>query len=179
MIGACSLAPLATFIQSSAVMDTMTLAGTPNLPNDGTEEGNVLPGGFLLMRCNDGYMLASGQLNITCLGNTWTPLPTCVPSTNGGSMTTNTTPRSSNAPCMIDRSTTFFITNGYPTSTVLTYTTETAATGNRIIYRNSSILIPSLKDQFDLHVESAMYLIQLLVIPIFVTMGNGLLNHDA
>lgn len=136
-IGSCPLAPLAAFMQNSTVMNTMTMAGTPNLPNDGTPQGDVLSGGFLPMRCNDGYMLASGQLNITCIGNTWTPLPTCVLRTTGGSMTTNAIPMMNNAPCVVDRSTTFFITNGFPVSTSLTYTSDTAATGNQIGLRNS------------------------------------------
>ncbi len=104
----------------------MTIAGTYSLPNDPTNSANVLSGAFVPMICNTGYALASGQLNITCVGNAWTPLPTCIMST--GTLTTMSP--GSGSPCAVDITTTFNITNGYPTTLSLSYTSNTAATGN-------------------------------------------------
>ncbi len=108
----------------------MSIAGVYSLPNDLTSSASVLSGAFVPMQCNRGYILASGQLNITCVGNAWTPLPTCVLSTGGGSVVATTIAPSGGAACTIDITTTFNITNGYPTSLSLSYTSNTSATGS-------------------------------------------------
>ncbi len=118
LIGSCPTASLFAFIQNSSIASTMTIAGGYYLPNDGTNNSNALSGAFVSMKCNDGYVQAGGQLNITCVGDTWTTFPTCV-SRSGSS-----------SPCVVDKTTTYNITNGYPTVISLSYISDTTATGN-------------------------------------------------
>ncbi len=109
----------------------MTTDGTYYLPTDGSNNGTVLSGAYVLMKCNSGYVLAGGQLNITCIANQWSTFPQCVSNTaGGGSITTTTMSTSNGLPCMIDMATTFNITNGYSPSNSLSSTSNTAATGN-------------------------------------------------
>lgn len=88
-------------------------------------------GSSILMKCNDGYVLASGQLNITCMGDSWTTFPTCVPDVRSRSTTTMIVPSSGGVPCTIDRATTFIINNGFLSSTSsLSFTSGTTVTGS-------------------------------------------------
>ncbi len=84
-----------------------------------------------------------GSLNVTCsTSGTWSPFPNCVSSSGSGSMTTTTMATGNNqmttsiisagngSPCVVDTTTTFNITNGYAITLSLSYTSNTAATGN-------------------------------------------------
>jgi hypothetical protein len=136
------MAPLLTYIQNSSVAATLTLNGAQYLPVDGTNNSNVLSGAYVPTQCNSGYVLMSGQLNITCVGNAWTTFPACAPNSGSGSLTANNmspgsgSPTATNMspgnglPCTIDTTTTFNITNGYAASISLSYQSTTAATGN-------------------------------------------------
>jgi hypothetical protein len=108
----------------------MTQDGSYSLPTDGKSNDTVLSGAYVSMKCNNGYMLVGGQLNITCIGDAWTTFPTCVSNTGSGSITTSTISTSNGLPCVVDVTTTFNLTNGYVSSMPLTYASNTAATGN-------------------------------------------------
>jgi hypothetical protein len=107
-----------------------------------TEPTLVLNGSFIAFSCMSGYINAGGSLNVTCSSSgTWSQFPNCVPSGGvvptttimpggGGQMTTTIPSGGSGSPCVIDMTSTFNITNGYPASLALTYITNTAATGN-------------------------------------------------
>jgi hypothetical protein len=105
--------------------------GGYNLPTNGMDTTNVLSGSYMPMQCNTGYIYASGQLNITCVGNAWTTFPLCALKTATTSMTNAAISTGNGAPCTIDAATTFNITNGYSSSSSLSYTSATNATGNR------------------------------------------------
>jgi hypothetical protein len=124
------MAPLFALLQNPSVTVTMYLAGLYSLPTDGSNNGTVLPGAYVPMKCNTGYVLATGQLNITCIGDAWTTFPTCVLNTSGGSVTTTPMSTSNGSPCVVDPTSTFNLTNGYVLSISLSYTSNTAATGN-------------------------------------------------
>ena len=111
--------------------DAITVAGASIFAPDEADGVSYSHGSSLLMKCNDGYVLASGQLNITCMGDNWTTFPTCVPDVRDRSTTTKITPSSGSVPCMIDRATTFNIINGFPSSTLsLSFTSGTTVTGS-------------------------------------------------
>lgn len=123
---------LNNFLQNSTIATSMTIAGTYSLPVNGSDPNSIQTGAFIPMRCNTGYTFAGGQLNITCVGTMWTTFPVCQSNTGVGNPTTamTTLPSSLATPCMIDQATTFNITNGYTTSSSLTYTATNLATGN-------------------------------------------------
>ncbi len=108
----------------------MTLAGTYYLPTNGASNGMVLSGAYVPMQCTSGYVLAAGQLNVTCIGNTWTTLPTCVSNTGSGSITATMMSTINGSVCILDVTTTFNTTNGYLSNVSLTYTSNTTAMGN-------------------------------------------------
>ena len=111
--------------------DSITVVTTSIFAPDEADGVSYSHGSSLLMRCNDGYVLASGQLNITCMGDNWITFPTCVPNVRDRSTTTMITPSSGTVPCMIDRATTFNIINGFLSSTSsLSFTSETTVTGS-------------------------------------------------
>jgi hypothetical protein len=120
-----------------------------------------------------------GSLNVTC-GTTgsWSQFPNCVSSTGSGSITTTAVSVGTGSPCVVDKTTTYNITNGYPTAISLSYISDTTATGNSVKFTISDILFDLSKDQFNLHAHLVMLLIQVLVHLMFVTIVNGLLNHD-
>ncbi len=120
-----------------------------------TETGLVLNGSYIVFSCINGYVNMGGSLNVTCSASgSWSPFPNCVSSSGGGLMTTTTMAAGNNqmttttmaagngqmtttimsggngSPCVVDITTTFNITNGYPATLSLLYTTNTAATGN-------------------------------------------------
>lgn len=86
----CSLGAILALVGDSTTAASMTLNGTPNLLPDITDTGNVLSGSFVGMVCNPGFVNIGGPLNITCVGNSWTPFPNCVRS--GGTVTNQPTP---------------------------------------------------------------------------------------
>jgi hypothetical protein len=108
-----------------------------------TETGLVLNGSYIVFSCINGYVNMGGSLNVTCSASgSWSPFPNCVSGSGSGLMTTTTMATGNNqmtttimaagsgSPCVVDITTTFNITNGYPTTLSLLYTTNTAATGN-------------------------------------------------
>ena len=103
----------------------MSISGIYSLTLDPTNSDNVLSDSFVPMQCNNGYVLAGGQLNITCVDDTWTPFPTCVLDTSSNSGTTTT-----QTPCIVDPTSIFNITNGYAANYSLLYISDTTATGN-------------------------------------------------
>jgi hypothetical protein len=112
--------------------------GSYSLVTNGIDNTAVLPGSFVLMRCNGSLVNVGGPLNVTCVGNTWTMFPSCMSNTGGGggvitTITTTTMAPSNGAPCTVDMSSTVIIANGYISNMGLTFTTITAATGNHII----------------------------------------------
>ncbi|CAF3995083.1 unnamed protein product, partial [Adineta steineri] len=124
------MTPLNAFLQNSSVLTTMTVAGNYYLPVNGADSNTVLSGAYMPMTCISGYTYASGQLNITCTGNTWSTFPRCISSTNGGSVQSPVPSATSGLPCIVDQATSFNITNGYYSSSSLLYTANnTSATG--------------------------------------------------
>ncbi len=108
-----------------------------------TEASLVLNGSFIVFNCISGYVNTGGSLNVTCSSSgTWSQFPNCIPSTGGvvptttimpgggGQVTTTTVSGGTGSPCVIDMTSTFNITNGYPTNLALSYVSNTAATGN-------------------------------------------------
>jgi hypothetical protein len=120
-----------------------------------TETGLVLNGSYIVFSCINGYVNMGGSLNVTCSASgTWSPFPNCVSSSGsvfmtatamvaGNNQMTTTTMAAGNnqmtttimsggsgSPCIVDTTTTFNITNGYPRTMSLLYTTNTTATGN-------------------------------------------------
>jgi hypothetical protein len=57
-------------------------------------------------------------------------MPTTAMAAGGGQMTTTIVSTGNGSPCVIDITSTFNITNGYPASLALSYTSNTAATGS-------------------------------------------------
>ena len=93
------------------------------------DSNSVLSDSFIVLTCTSGFTNTGGSLNITCLStNSWTQFPNCVPGSGSGSITTTTLAPSGGLACLIDASS-FTITNGYYTSTSLSYTSATTATG--------------------------------------------------
>ncbi len=118
-------------------------AGQSSLMQLPTESGVVLNGSYIVFSCVNGYTNMGGSLNVTC-GTTgsWSQFPNCVSSTGSGSITTTTMSAGSGSitttavsagtglPCVVDKTTIYNITNGYPSSISLSYISDTAATGN-------------------------------------------------
>ncbi len=96
-----------------------------------TEVGLVLNGSYIVFSCITGYVNTGGSLNVTCNNNnSWSQFPNCVLNTGSGSLTTTAMPISNGSPCVVDPTSTYNLTNGYALSISLTYTSNTAATGN-------------------------------------------------
>ena len=133
----CPTAPLFSFLQNSSVTNTMSVAGTYSLPSDGANSGNVLSGAFVPMACNTGYVLASGQLNITCIGNSWTPLPTCVLNNPNGNNAATTRATNSGAGCLYDEPRMITLDNGFRIASSITYLTQNTVTGLGICIQSS------------------------------------------
>ena len=107
-----------------------------------TDTTTVLNGSYIVFSCISGYVNAGGSLNVTCSSSgSWSQFPSCVSSSGGvstttlaagggGQMTTTIVSGGSGTPCVIDMTSTFTITNGYPASLGLTYVSSTSATGN-------------------------------------------------
>lgn len=96
------------------------------------DSNSVLNDSFIVLTCANGYVNTGGSLNVTCLStNSWTQFPNCVLGSGSGSITTTTLAPSSGLPCLIDASA-FTITNGYYTSTSLSYVSATTATGESL-----------------------------------------------
>ncbi len=109
-----------------------------------TEAGLVLNGSYIVFSCITGYVNTGGSLNVTCnSNNAWSQFPNCVLNTGTGSLTTTAMSTSNGSPCVVDVTSTFNLTNGYALSISLSYTSNTAATGNytklRILYILSDI----------------------------------------
>ena len=147
--GRCSFSQLETFAASTVGIQTNNQSSLLLLPN---EPGLVLNGSFILFSCISGYVNTGGSLNITCGNNgAWSPFPNCVQSSGSGPVTTippgagpssttmMPTGGSGGTPCFVDRATIFNITNGYSTSGVLSYLSNTTATGNEKAYRPTII----------------------------------------
>ena len=128
-IGGCPTTPLFAFVQNSTVVSTMSTVGGYNLSYAGANSNTVSPGSFVLMKCNSGYVLQSGQLNITCIDDTWTTFPHCTSIGTGVEPAARRLARDTSA-CVIDLTTTFNITNGYLLSSSLSFISTTAATGD-------------------------------------------------
>ncbi|UJR10078.1 hypothetical protein I4U23_014300 [Adineta vaga] len=129
--GQCSMSSLNTFLQNSSVLVTMVTDGSYNLTTNGMDVNSVLSGSFISMKCNSGYTFASGQLNITCVGTTWSTFPTCISTTSGsGSGMTTVISAGNGSPCIVDMTTAFNITNGYYVTSSLSLTSSTMATGS-------------------------------------------------
>jgi len=96
-----------------------------------SETGLVLNGSYIVFSCITGYVNTGGSLNLTCNNNnSWSQFPNCVLNTGTGSSTTTTMPTSNGSPCVVNATSTFNVTNGYALSMSLSYTSNTAATGN-------------------------------------------------
>ena len=132
-----------TFLTSASGVQT---TGQTSLMQLSSETGSVLNGSYIVFSCVSGYVNTGGSLNVTCSSSgSWSSFPNCVlsgggvmPTTTmtagGGQMTTTIVPPSGGSPCVIDPTSTFNITNGYPTTLSLLYTSSNAATGNKITW---------------------------------------------
>ncbi len=130
---------LRTFISTVTGIQTTGQSSLMELP---TETDLVLNGSFILFSCMSGYVNTGGSLNLTCNNNnSWSQFPNCVLNTGTGSLTTTTMPTSNGSPCVVDPTSTFNLTNGYALSISLSYTSNTAATGNSTKLMNSAISI--------------------------------------
>ena len=142
--GRCSFSQLESFLIGRVGIQTTNQNSLQILPS---EPGLVLNGSFIVFSCLSGYVNTGGSLNVTCGNNgVWSPFPNCVQSSGSGLTTTMSpvgvpttatmmpTGGSGGTPCFVDRATIFNITNGYSTSGVLSYTSDTTATGSRKFY---------------------------------------------
>ena len=102
-----------------------------NLVASTQDSSVVFVNSYIVLTCASGYVNIGGSLNVTCLSTgSWSQFPSCV--LNGGSgviTTTTTTAASTGLSCVVDASA-FTITNGYYSTSALTYTSATTATGN-------------------------------------------------
>jgi len=143
---------LKSFISTaSGVQATSQYYLTP-APDDANA---VLNGSYMVLACISGYTNTGGCLNVTCLANgSWTQFPNCVSNTGSGSMTTPTISNGgggpmmttaistgNGSPCMIDPATTFNISNGYYSSSSLSYASVNTATGNYIKFSALNFII--------------------------------------
>ncbi|CAM4853201.1 unnamed protein product [Rotaria socialis] len=126
--GACPSRPLFAFIENTTVAQTISISGTYSLVQDPTDYSNITPGSYVLLACNSGYTLSSGQLNITCIGNAWTTFPTCTMMSTSSTMNNNTLLSNNNVPCVFNQ-TMFNINNGYLSNVLLSYISSNTATG--------------------------------------------------
>ena len=130
--GRCPFSQLESFLSGRVGIQTTNQNSLQILPS---EPGLVLNGSFVVFSCISGYVNTGGSLNVTCGNNgAWSPLPNCVQNTGSGPMTTMSPGGTGGTPCFVDRATIFNITNGYSTSGVLSYTSDTTATGTRKFY---------------------------------------------
>ena len=147
--GRCPFSQLESFLSGRVGIQTTNQNSLQILPS---EPGLVLNGSFVVFSCISGYVNTGGSLNVTCGNNgAWSPFPNCVQSSGSGPSTTMSpigvpasttmmpTGGSGGTPCFVDRATIFNITNGYSSSGVLSYTSDTSATGNEKLYRSSII----------------------------------------
>jgi hypothetical protein len=119
---------LQNFISAGTGMQTTGQSSVMELQ---TEVGLVLNGSYIVFSCITGYVNTGGSLNVTCNNNnSWSQFPNCVLNTGSGSLTTTAMPISNGSPCVVDPTSTYNLTNGYALSISLTYTSNTAATGN-------------------------------------------------
>jgi len=108
----------------------MSTNGQYHLTYVGSYNNTAANGSYVPMKCNSGYILASGQLNITCVGDNWTTFPTCT-------QTSTKLTQRDNLPCTVNVATTFVIDNGYISdASGLSLLSDTAAVGKdtRYIY---------------------------------------------
>ena len=144
--GRCPFSQLESFLSGRVGIQTTNQNSLQILPS---EPGLVLNGSFVVFSCINGYVNTGGSLNVTCGNNgAWSPFPNCVQSSGSGatmtmppvgiptSTTMMPTGGSGGTPCFIDRATTFSTTNGFPSSSLLTYRSDSTATGfYRYIFR--------------------------------------------
>ncbi|CAF0747031.1 unnamed protein product [Adineta ricciae] len=125
--GRCSYSALKTFISTATGIQVTSQNRLTTAPED---SNSVLSDSFIVLTCTSGFTNTGGSLNVTCLStNSWTQFPNCVLGSGSGSITTTTLASNSGLACLIDASS-FTVTNGYYTSTSLSYTSATTATGS-------------------------------------------------
>ncbi|CAF0789085.1 unnamed protein product [Adineta ricciae] len=129
MTARCSFTTLQNFLSSATGIQA---TDQRNLVASTQDSSVVFVNSYIVLTCASGYVNTGGSLNVTCLGTgSWSQFPSCV--LNGGSgvvttTTTTTTTASTGLSCAVDASI-FTITNGYYSSSALTYTSATTATG--------------------------------------------------
>ena len=134
MTGRCSYTLLKNFLSTASGLQ----ATSQNRIVLSSQDSNaVLNDSYIVFTCASGYINVGGSLNVTCLSTgSWSQFPSCA--LNNGAITTTTTlAPSTGAACAVDTST-FTITNGYYSSSALSYTSATTATGTSI-YEKSEI----------------------------------------
>ena len=132
MTARCLFTTLQNYLSSATGIQT---TDQRNLVASTQDSSVVFVNSYIVLTCASGYVNTGGSLNVTCLGTgSWSQFPSCV--LNGGSgvvttttTTTTTTAASTGLSCAVDASI-FTITNGYYSSSALTYTSATTATGN-------------------------------------------------
>jgi hypothetical protein len=128
--GRCSYPTLLNFISTATGIQTTNQS---SLIETTQNTSLVMGGSYIVLACANGYINNGGNLNISCsANNSWTQFPNCILNTANGSMTNATISTGNGSPCIIDQATTFNITNGYYSSSILAYASNTTASGNYI-----------------------------------------------